>query len=222
MILLYMASNNVAKSSNSIFVILISLFVILFIIISYFMLTGNMIDVDGSQTESVNGANNNKNSNNNNNNVQREKEVYNIRDNMFTYNEARAVCAAHDAKLASLEEMIEAYKNGANWCSYGWSEGQLALYPTQPDFWSKLQNDPYRKYECGKPGVNGGYFENPEYKFGANCYGVKPSPKGDEIEKNTGSQSLTEEELKKAEYEGQLNDIRVSPFSENSWSGCSV
>ena len=110
MILLYMASNNVAKSSNSIFVILISLFVILFIIISYFMLTGNMIDVDGSQTESVNGANNNNNSNNNNNNnVQREKEVYNIRDNMFTYNEARAVCAAHDAKLASLEEMIEAY-----------------------------------------------------------------------------------------------------------------
>ena len=179
-----------------------------------------MIDVDGSQTESVNNANNNNNSNNNN--VQREKEVYNIRDNMFTYNEARAVCAAHDAKLASLEEMIEAYKNGANWCSYGWSEGQLALYPTQPDFWSKLQNDPYRKYECGKPGVNGGYFENPEYKFGANCYGVKPSPKGDEIEKNTGSQSLTEEELKKAEYEGQLNDIRVSPFSENSWSGCSV
>ena len=222
MILLYMASNNVAKSSNSIFVILISLFVILFIIISYFMLTGNMIDVDGSQTESVNGANNNNNNSNNNNNVQREKEVYNIRDNMFTYNEARAVCAAHDAKLASLEEMIEAYKNGANWCSYGWSEGQLALYPTQPDFWSKLQNDPYRKYECGKPGVNGGYFENPEYKFGANCYGVKPSPKGNEIEKNSASASLTEEELKKAEYEGQLNDIRVSPFSENSWSGCSV
>ena len=69
-----MASNNVAKSSNSIFVILISLFVILFIIISYFMLTGNMIDVDGSQTESVNNANNNNNSNNNNN-VQREKDI---------------------------------------------------------------------------------------------------------------------------------------------------
>ena len=218
MVLLYMASNNVAKSSNSIFVILISLFVILFIIISYFMLTGNMMEINNSTyTESVNNNNNNTT-----NNVQRQKEVFNIRDNIFTYNEARAVCAAHDAKLASLEEMIEAYKNGANWCSYGWSEGQLALYPTQTDFWSKLQNDPYRKYECGKPGVNGGYFENPEYKFGANCYGVKPSPKGDEIEKNTGSQSLTEEELKKAEYEGQLNDIRVSPFSENSWSGCSV
>ena len=209
-----MASNNVAKSSNSIFVILISLFIILFIIISYFMLTGNMMDVNESAyTEKV--------ENNNTNKLQGEKEVFNIRDNMFTYNEARAVCAAHDAKLASLEEMIEAYKSGANWCSYGWSEGQLALYPTQADFWSKLQNDPYRKNECGKPGVNGGYFENPEYKFGANCYGVKPSPKGNEIEKARHTK-LTPEELKKSEYKEQLNNIRISPFSENSWSGCSA
>ena len=153
---------------------------------------------------------------------ERPKEVFNIRENNFTFDEAKAVCRAHDAELATLEQVIDAYKRGANWCSYGWSEGQLALYPTQSDFWNKLQLDPYKKNECGKPGVNGGYFENPNYKFGANCYGVKPSPKGDEIEKNTGSQSLTEEELKKAEYEGQLNDIRVSPFSENSWSGCSV
>ena len=43
----------------------------------------------------------------------KEKKIFNIRDNIFTYNEARAVCAAHDAKLASLEEMIEAYKK---WC----------------------------------------------------------------------------------------------------------
>jgi hypothetical protein len=212
-----MASNNVAKSSNSIFIILVSLFVILFIIISYFMLSGDMMNVNESVvTNSVN------NNNNNSNNVQREKEVFNIRDNIFTYNEARAVCAAQDAKLASLEEMIEAYKNGANWCSYGWSEGQLALYPTQPDFWSKLQNDPYRKHECGKPGVNGGYFDNSQYKFGANCYGVKPSPKGNEIEKGKfGSAKLTEEELREAEYKEKLNNIKVSPFSENSWSGCS-
>ena len=119
--------------------------------------------------------------------------------------------------------MIEAYKSGANWCSYGWSEGQLALYPTQADFWSKLQNDPYRKNECGEPGVNGGYFENPEYKFGANCYGVKPSPKGNEIEKaRYGNTKLTPEELMKSEYKEQLNNIRISPFSENSWSGCSA
>ena len=61
MILLYMAGNNVAKSSNSIFVILISLFIILFIIISYFMLTGNMMDVNESAyTEKVENNNTNK------------------------------------------------------------------------------------------------------------------------------------------------------------------
>ena len=165
-------------------------------------------------------ASNNSNSNSNVP-VNKEKEVFNIRDNMFTYNEARAVCAAHDAKLASLEEMIEAYKSGANWCSYGWSDGQLALYPTQANFWKKLQNDPYRKYECGKPGVNGGFFENPEYKFGANCYGVKPEPKGNEIQKDNDTK-LTPEDLKKTEYKEQLNQIRVSPFNEENWSGCSV
>ena len=56
--------------------------------------------------------------------------------------------------------------------------------------------------------VNGGYFENPEYKFGANCYGVKPSPKGNEMEKQKFAfTQLTEEELKKAEYKEQLNKI---------------
>ena len=27
---------------------------------------------------------------------------------------------------------------------------------------------------CGRPGVNGGYFDNPNIKFGVNCYGQKP------------------------------------------------
>ena len=31
-------------------------------------------------------------------------------------------------------------RNGANWCSYGWSDGQLALI--LKDFWAKLQSDP--------------------------------------------------------------------------------
>ena len=30
-----------------------------------------------------------------------------------------------------------------------------------------------------------GYFENPNLKFGANCYAVKPSPKDDEMPKET-------------------------------------
>ena len=118
--------------------------------------------------------------------------------------------------------MISAYKNGGSWCSYGWSDGQLALYPTQPDFWNKLQSDPYKKNECGKPGVNGGYFDNAEYKFGANCYGVKPSPKPNELEKDRfGKHTLTEEDLLKLQYKEELDKFRISPFNEDSWSGYS-
>ena len=213
-----MRNNNVAKSSNSIFVILVSLFIIVFIIVAYFMFSGNMFEgptlPNTNKTQKVNSHNSL---------YEGSDEVFNIRDNVFSYDEARSVCEAHDAKLASLEEMIQAYKNGGNWCSYGWSEGQLALYPTQPDFWNELQKDPYRKHECGKPGVNGGYFENPNYKFGANCYGRKPEPKSNEVEKHQlGGVKLTPHELKKTEYKEQLDKFRISPFNNKNWSGCSV
>ena len=143
-----------------------------------------------------------------------KNEVFNIRDNIFSYGEARAVCEAHGAKLASLDEMIQAYKNGANWCSYGWSEGQLALYPTQSNFWNELQKDPYRKYECGKPCVNGGYFENPSYKFGANCYGEKPKPKSNEQEKNSNKR-LNPSNILVDQYKEELDKFRVSPFNSS-------
>ena len=219
--------NNIAKSSNSIFVILISLFIIVFIIVAYIMLSDNMFEepdkpIKPTKNKSCDASNayNESNKNTTCNKKAGSKEVFNIKDNMFTFDEAKSVCDAHDAKLASLEEMIYAYKKGANWCSYGWSEGQLALYPTQPEFWNKLQNEPYRKYECGKPGVNGGYFENQNYKFGANCYGVKPEPKSNELEKDRyGSVRLTARELKTTEYKEQLDKFRISPFNEDKWRG---
>ena len=37
--------------------------------------------------------------------------------------------------------------------------------------------------ECGKPGINGGDFSDPKMKFGVNCYGVKPEPDENNIEK---------------------------------------
>ena len=205
-----MRNNNfVSKNSNSVFIILISLFIIVFVIVGYFMLSDNMFKSSYNEpsrlvTSCVEDCTT----------IDGDNEVFNIRDNMFTYNEARAMCAAHDAKLASLEEMIEAYKNGANWCSYGWSEGQLALYPTQPDFWNKLQNDPYRKYECGKPGVNGGYFENPEFLFGATCYGVKPKDLREKEENR-----LVDSSDYDAYYENQdLNKLNILPFNESKWN----
>ena len=48
-------------------------------------------------------------------------EVFHIDDAQFTYADAPAVCAAHGAELATLEQIIDAYNHGAEWCSYGWS-----------------------------------------------------------------------------------------------------
>ena len=207
-------NNYVSKNSNSIFIILISLFIIIFIIVGYFMLSDNMFESSYQRQRPLNV---NTSCVSECSRLDGEKEVFNIRDNIFSYDEAKAVCKAHNSELATLEQMIEAYKRGANWCSYGWSEGQLALYPTQSDFWNRLQNDPYRKNECGKPGVNGGYFENPNYKFGANCYGVKPEPKSNEIERDI---YFREDPLqvKVDQYREQRNDLRISPFSRNDWS----
>ena len=50
-----------------------------------------------------------------------EPEVFHISDNTYTYDEANAICKAFDSRLATYEELENAYNNGAEWCSYGWS-----------------------------------------------------------------------------------------------------
>lgn len=144
-------------------------------------------------------------------------QVYNVSENKYTYNDAMAVCKAHGSRLATLKEVIEAYKNGASWCNYGWSEGQLALYPTQKNVWKELQKDPERKTECGLPGVNGGYFQNDEYMFGANCYGRKPTPKKGERMRNL-IEVTDPMDAKVNSYKAVIDDINIAPFSKDKWS----
>ena len=66
-------------------------------------------------------------------------QVYHIPGNNYTYNDAQALCQAYGNRLANYKEVEDAYSSGADWCSYGWSENQLALFPTQYDKWEKLQ-----------------------------------------------------------------------------------
>ena len=144
-------------------------------------------------------------------------QVYNVSENKYTYNDAIAVCRAHGARLATLKEVIESYRKGANWCNYGWSEGQLALFPTQKKTWKKLQSDPERKTECGLPGVNGGYFENDQYMFGANCFGRKPDPKNGERMRDL-IEIADPMDKRVNRYKALINDINISPFSKEKWS----
>lgn len=212
-----MRNNKNSVGSNAPFILIIALFIIVFIVVSYFLVSGSAFGKYYTDDNSNDRANNyvapteaaNRGSG---------KQVYNIRDNIFTYDEAKAVCAAHSARLATLEEMIDAYKKGANWCSYGWTEGQMALYPTQKEYWAKLQMDNVNRKQCGEPGLNGGYFENADFKFGANCYGMKPNPKPNEVEKSkVGDDMPNPYENKIEQYKQGLNRFRISPFNEENW-----
>jgi hypothetical protein len=103
-------------------------------------------------------------------------EVFNISNNLYTYDDAQAICTSYGAKLATYDQLEKAYNNGAEWCNYGWSDGQMAFFPTQKSTWTELQKNPNHKNDCGRPGINGGYIHNPNVKFGVNCYGKKPKP----------------------------------------------
>lgn len=152
-----------------------------------------------------------------------KEQVFNIGNNIFTYKDAPAVCQAYGAKLATYDQMKKAYDEGANWCNYGWTNGQMALYPTQYNSWKKLQNGPERtRNSCGKPGLNGGYFENSNLKFGVNCYGKKPETDKSNTDMNCPLNYLDEETIeynqKVDEYKTKLNDYTILPFNKKEWS----
>jgi hypothetical protein len=156
--------------------------------------------------------------------IKARKQVYNIPGNEHTYKDAEAVCTAFGSRLASYSEIEDAYNGGGEWCNYGWSKGQMALFPTQKSTFDNLQKIEGHENDCGRPGVNGGYMANPRLKFGVNCYGYKPKMDTEEEEmmQNTSPYPKTQKDIlmeKRVDYWKQnLDSILVSPFNYNSWS----
>jgi len=154
-------------------------------------------------------------------------EVYHVPGNRFTYHDAKAVCNAFDGEMATYEQLNQSQTKGASWCSYGWTKDQLGLYPTSQSDWRKLQEKESHKYDCGLPGINGGYVPNPHTKLGSNCYGVKP--KQSELEKQYIDKDLypkTNKELlfdQRVKYwKDRISNILISPFNNNNWFKVSV
>jgi len=151
------------------------------------------------------------------------KQVFNIPGNYYSYNDAKALCNAYGSDLATYQQIESAYKNGGEWCNYGWSDGQMALFPTQEETFNNLQNIKGHEHDCGRPGVNGGYIANPQIKFGVNCYGNKPRITEDEEElmKTSSPYPQTMQDIefqKKVDYwKNKVNEILVSPFNYNMW-----
>ena len=151
-------------------------------------------------------------------------QVFNIPGQYFNYDKAGKLCKAYGARLANYSEIENAYENGAEWCNYGWSDGQMALFPTQKPTWDKLQNVEGHENDCGRPGVNGGFMDNTELQFGVNCYGKKPPITSDEqfIMENSPLYPVTNKEIEDQEevnfLKQHLDQILVNPFNNTHWS----
>ena len=52
--------------------------------------------------------------------IKAKKQTFHIPGNEYTYDDAKAVCAAYGAKLASIKNMQDSHHSGGEWCSYGW------------------------------------------------------------------------------------------------------
>jgi len=152
------------------------------------------------------------------------KQVFNIPGNYYNYENAKAICTAYGSNLATYSQIENAYNNGAEWCNYGWSEDQMALFPTQQQTFDRLQTIDGHHHDCGRPGINGGYIANPEIKFGVNCFGYKPKidQEEEELMKTSTPYPETAKDLafqKRVDYwKNKVDDILVSPFNQNQWS----
>jgi hypothetical protein len=152
-----------------------------------------------------------------------KKQVFNIPGNYYDYDNAKALCKAYGAELASYDQIEKAYNSGAEWCNYGWSANQQALFPTQKKTYDYLQTVPGHENDCGRTGVNGGYMANPKLRFGVNCYGNKPkiTEEEEQLMKTTPAYPQTAQDIafqKRVDFwKTKIPDILVSPFNKNTW-----
>ena len=150
-------------------------------------------------------------------------EVFNIPQNKYTYDQAKEVCSELNARLATYSEVETAYNEGGSWCSYGWSDEQMALFPTQKDVYNKLKAIPGHAHDCGRPGINGGYIGNKNYKFVINCYGKKPhytDKDKDFMDNYSYSPSLSDASYNDISNnsEDSILNILIAPFNKSKWS----
>ena len=144
-------------------------------------------------------------------------EVFNVKANVYSFDDAPAVCGALNSDVATIEQLITAHQNGADWCNVGWTKDGLAGYPTQLSTWQIFQNSPGQQSSCGKPGVNL-VRNDPNLLYGVNCYGAKPDPVGSE-KVRTGIISEAQAALNAKIAALQNNGhIGLTSFNSDTWS----
>ena len=147
------------------------------------------------------------------------KQVFNVKENIYAADDAGGVCGALGADVASLQQLVDAHRQGANWCNVGWTKEGLAAYPIQKEFWQKMQgNDPQNRNICGQPGINLAR-SDAGLLYGVNCYGIKPEPKKGELVKEViMNDSDIALQAKIAQFQKTVGNMTLTPFNSNVWS----
>jgi len=221
--------SNTSMNINILFIIIFIIFIVLFVA---FLFHKNLLNVlnFSTYTQILKPFSDNPQINidletqNNTGPIFNPPQVFNIPGNYYKYDEAETLCKAYGSRLANYNELENAYNKGAEWCNYGWSEGQMALFPTQAETYKNLQTIPGHEHDCGRPGINGGYIANPNVRFGVNCFGTKPkmTPEEEDLMATTTPYPLTKHDIEMEEqvefWKKRLPEILVSPFNYNNWS----
>jgi len=138
-----------------------------------------------------------------------DNQVFNVSQNIFRYDQAEEACSKFDAKLATIDQLKKAYKQGANWCNYGWTQGGYALYPIQPGYFNSIQSNPNCKWSCGsKPGIVGGRM-NSKFTLGVNCYGVPPKDR---------KKNILKCQQENVEVDNIINNLSAEDLMANSFN----
>lgn len=160
------------------------------------------------------------------------KEVFLIY-NKVNYLQAKELCKLYKGRLATKEDLEEAFEDGANWCTWGWLDGEKIGYPVQEKFWTFIEKK--HKGHCG-PTAGLNIIENidPVKLYSVTCYGIKP-PKSkndtdlelvlNEVNADDSLQSEIEK-CKKSKREAEQKKwideekkkIRIVTFNDSKWS----
>lgn len=154
--------------------------------------------------------------------IPQKEEVFNISDNKYSYEDAQAICKVYGGRMATYKEVENAYKDGGEWCNYGWSDGQMAIFPTQKSTWLELQKNDKMKNNCGRPGINGGYISTPSAKYGVNCIGIKPKISNSNKQYMKRAKSVIElspaSDTESNPWKNKQSKLVISAWNSNKWS----
>ncbi len=162
----------------------------------------------------------------------KSREVFLIY-NKVNYLQAKELCKLYSGRLATKEDLEEAFKDGANWCTWGWIDGEKIGYPVQEKFWTFIEKR--HKGHCG-PTAGLNIIENvdPQKLYSVTCYGKKPPKSKNDtdlelvLNEITSDDSLQTEiekckqSKKEAEQKKWLDEekkkIRIVTFNDSQWS----